>query len=73
MSITDLKIKCLLFVGIVFALISVLYAVKFNMGYGLIFFGLFGIYSIFMIGLVYKSNKHFEYFLNNLSHNKRSN
>lgn len=68
----NLKIKALLLVGIVFALISILYAFKFNMGHGLIFFGLFGIYSIFMIVLVLQSHKHFEHFLINLSHNKKS-
>ena len=67
----SVKIKALLFVGIVFAAISVLYAIKFNMGHGLIFLGLFGIYSIFMITLVFKSNKHFEYFLTHLNHNER--
>ena len=68
----SVKIKALLLVGIAFALISILYAFKFNMGHGLIFFGLFGIYSIFMLVLVFKSNRHFEYFLTNLSHNKKS-
>ncbi len=67
----NLKIKGLLLVGIVFAIIALMYALKYNLVYGLILVCLFLLYCLYILFLIYKSNKHFEHFLNNLSRKKK--
>ena len=66
------KLKGLLLVGISFAIIALLYALKYNLMYGMILVALFILYCFYILLLIHKSNKEFEKFLNNLSRNKKS-
>ncbi len=67
----NLRIKGLLIAGIAFAIIALMYAFKYNFNIGMLLFGVFVIYCIFVSFLLYQSHKHFESFLNNLSRRKR--